>query len=74
VVISDERSSILKTGGFVMALHNNGEDQGARNYRGEESEQSKKRRSKKLTSKQERFRIAECNSKGGEYSNGRCSK
>jgi len=46
VVISNERSSILKTGGFVMALYNNGKDQGARNYRGEESEQSKERRRK----------------------------
>ena len=57
-----------------MALYNNGKDQGARNYRGEESEQSKARRKSRLTSKQERFRIAECNSKGGEYSNGKCSK
>jgi len=57
-----------------MGLYNNGKDQGARNYRGEESQQSKARRSGKLTSKQERLRIAECNSKGGEYSNGHCSK
>ena len=57
-----------------MALYNNGKDQGARNYRGEESEQSKARRSGKLTEKQERLRIAECHSKGGEYSNGKCIK
>ena len=57
-----------------MALYNNGKDQGARNYRGEESQQSKARRSGKLTEKQERLRIAECAAKGGEYSNGKCIK